>query len=80
MIWREINGSETDGWDWDRDEYAAVYAESREPEYYLDDEHEKREARISEIRAGAETDPIELILLNLTGHPDYRTFNIVEDW
>jgi hypothetical protein len=80
MTGRPINGYETSGWDWDRDEYAAIHAESREPEYYLDDEHEKREARIAEIRSGAETDPIELILLDLENDPDYRTFNIKEDW
>lgn len=36
--------------------------------------------RIEAIVAGAETDPIELNMLGLIDHPDYRTFNIVEDW
>ncbi len=43
-------------------------------------ERQRNAARIAAIVAGAETDPIEIGDLELLDHPDYASFNIVEDW
>ncbi len=37
-------------------------------------------ARVAAIRGGAETDPVEISMLQLEDDPDFASFNIVEDW